>query len=189
MDSIQTVFKTKSLPRTRTVRGLQELQKMLGVKNPMAIPYLSKIVVNMGVKDALIDKKNIEKASVIITQITGQKPKVTVAKKAISGFKLRQGDRIGIMVTLRGERMQDFFTKLVTIILPRFRDFHGVRKESFDGHGSYTLGLVESSVFPEIDPGKVDKIQGLEVSIVTSAKNDKEGYALLKAMGMPFAKS
>lgn len=172
-----------------TVLGSQELQKMLGVKNPMALPHLSKIVVNMGVKDALIDKKNIEKANAILAQITGQRAKVTIAKKAISGFKLRQGDQIGLMVTLRGKKMYDFFTKLVTIILPRFRDFHGVRKESFDGHGNYTLGLVESSVFPEIDPGKVDKIQGLEVTIVTSAKNDKEGYALLKTMGMPFEKS
>jgi large subunit ribosomal protein L5 len=178
MESTQNVFKKKSI---------QELQKTLGVKNPMVVPVLSKIVVNMGVKNALIDKKNIEKANTILTQITGQKPKITIAKKAISGFKLRQGDQIGVMVTLRGKKMYDFFTKLVTIILPRFRDFHGVRKESFDGHGNYTLGLVESSVFPEIDIGKVDTIQGLEITIVTTAKDDKSGFALLKTLGMPFA--
>lgn len=178
MESTQNVFKKKSI---------QELQKTLGVKNPMVVPVLSKIVVNMGVKNALIDKKNIEKANTILTQITGQKPKITIAKKAISGFKLRQGDQIGVMVTLRGKKMYDFFTKLVTIILPRFRDFHGVRKESFDGHGNYTLGLVESSVFPEIDIGKVDAIQGLEITIVTTAKDDKSGFALLKTLGMPFA--
>jgi len=178
MESTQNVFKKKSI---------QELQKTLGVKNPMVVPILSKIVVNMGVKNALIDKKNIEKANTILTQITGQKPKITIAKKAISGFKLRQGDQIGVMVTLRGKKMYDFFTKLVTIILPRFRDFHGVRKESFDGHGNYTLGLVESSVFPEIDIGKVDTIQGLEITIVTTAKDDKSGFALLKTLGMPFA--
>ncbi|MEK7534214.1 MAG: 50S ribosomal protein L5 [Patescibacteria group bacterium] len=178
MDSVKNVFKTKSL---------QELQKTLGLKNPMAVPVISKIVVNMGVKDALNDKKNIEKANAILTLITGQRPKVTIAKKAISGFKLRQGDQIGLMVTLRGKKMYDFFTKLVAIILPRFRDFHGVKKESFDGHGNYTLGLLESTVFPEIDPGKVDRIQGLEISIVTTARSNKEGYALLKALGMPFA--
>ena len=158
------------------------------IKNPMAVPALSRIVVNMGVKDALIDKKNIEKAKAVLTQITGQKPKVTAAKKAIAAFKLRIGDEIGLVVTLRGKRMHDFFTKLIAIVLPRFRDFHGVKKESFDGHGNYTLGFPESAVFPEIDPGKVDRIQGLEISIVTTAKNDKEGYTLLKALGMPFAK-
>ncbi len=170
----------------------QELQKELAVKNFMAAPALSKIVVNMGVKNALIDKKNIEKAAIALGQITGQKPKVTVAKKSISGFKLREGDEIGLIVTLRGRKMYDFFVKLVSIVLPRFRDFHGVKKESFDGRGNYTLGFVENTVFPEIDPGKVDLSvgrQGLGITIVTTAKNDKEGYALLKAMGMPFMKS
>ena len=168
-------------------KKIQELQKELGIKNPMAIPTFSKIVINMGVKDALADKKNIEKANVILMQITGQKPKITKAKKAISGFKLRQGDQIGLVVTLRGKKMWDFFTKLVSIVLPRFRDFHGVSKKSFDGHGNYTLGMSESTVFPEIDPGKLDKIQGMEISIATTARNDEEGYALFKALGMPFA--
>ena len=192
MEEIKNTFKIKSLSSTILTQGVQELQKRLGIKNPMAVPTLLKIVVNMGVRDALDDKKNMEKVNVVLAQITGQKPKVTVAKKAISGFKLREGDQIGLVATLRGKKMQDFFTRLVTIVLPRFRDFHGVRKGSFDGHGNYTLGLLESTVFPEIDPGKVDLPaggQGLEISIVTSAKNDKEGYALLEALGMPFSKS
>lgn len=169
-----------------------DLQKTLAIKNSMGIPRLKKIVVNVGVKDATADKKNIENANLMLSQITGQKPKGTIAKKAISGFKLREGDRIGLMVTLRGKRMYDFFEKLVTIVLPRFRDFHGVKKESFDGSGSYTLGFTESTVFPELDPGKIDQSigrQGLEVSIVTSAKDNKQGFELLKALGMPFMKS
>ena len=170
-----------------TVGGLQTT---LGIKNPMDVPRLEKIVVNMGVKDALSDSKNVEKASLILAQITGQKPKVTTAKKAISGFKLRAGDRIGLMVTFRGKRMYDFFEKLASIVMPRLKDFHGVKKESFDGCGNYTLGFTEITVFPEIDPGKIDQTiarQGLEINIVTSAKDDKEGLELLKALGMPFA--
>jgi len=167
----------------------KSLQKNLDIKNRMAVPRLKKIVVNVGVKDAIQDKKNIEKATLMLSQITGQKPKGTIAKKAISGFKLREGDRIGLMVTLRGKRMYDFFERLVGIVLPRFRDFHGAKKESFDGRGSYTLGLAESTVFPELDPGKIDQTigrQGLEISIVTSAKDNREGLELLKALGMPF---
>jgi len=170
---------------------LQELKKELEIKNLMAVPILSKIVINMGVKDALVDKKNIERSAAILTQITGQKPKVTTAKKSISGFKLREGDKIGLVVTMRGKKMYDFFTKLVSVVLPRFRDFHGLKKESFDKYGNYTLGLAESSIFPEIDPGKVDAAlmkQGFEITIVTSAKDDKQGYALLKTLGMPFVK-
>jgi large subunit ribosomal protein L5 len=170
---------------------IQNLQKVLGIKNPMEVPRLEKIVVNMGVKDALVDSKNVEKASLILAQITGQKPKVTIAKKAISGFKLRAGDKVGLMVTFRGKRMYDFFEKLASIVMPRLRDFHGVKKESFDGYGNYTLGFTESTVFPEIDPGKVDQTiarQGLEITIVTSAKDNKEGFELLKALGMPFTK-
>jgi len=165
-----------------------ELQKELGIKNVMAVPSLSKIVVNMGVKDAVADKKNLEKASVILAQITGQKPKWASAKKSISAFKLREGDKIGLVVTLRGQKMYDFFERLVSVVMPRFRDFHGVKKTSFDGKGNYSLGFTETTVFPEIDPGKIDKIQGFEVTIVTTATNDKIGYALLKALGMPFVK-
>ena len=165
-----------------------ELQKELGIKNIMAVPSLSKIVVNMGVKDAVADKKNLEKASVILAQITGQKPKWASAKKSISAFKLREGDKIGLVVTLRGQKMYDFFERLISVVMPRFRDFHGVKKTSFDGKGNYSLGFTESTVFPEIDPGKIDKIQGFEVTIVTTATNDKIGYTLLKALGMPFVK-
>ncbi len=166
----------------------KKLQEELGIKNTHAVPMLSKIVINMGVKDALADKKNIEKESEVLAQITGQKPKVMKAKQSISSFKLREGDEIGLMVTLRGKRMYDFYQKLTTIVFPRFRDFHGVKKESFDGKGNYTLGFSETTVFPEIDPSKIDKIQGLEISIVTTARNNDEGYALLKALGMPFRK-
>jgi large subunit ribosomal protein L5 len=166
----------------------KKLQAELGIKNFHATPMLSKIVLNMGVKDALADKKNIEKSSEILGQIAGQKPKIMKAKKSIAAFKLREGDQIGLMVTLRGKMMYDFYQKLVTIVFPRIRDFHGVSNKSFDGHGNYTLGFSENTVFPEIDPSKIDRIQGLEVSIVTTAKDNKEGLALLKALGMPFRK-
>jgi large subunit ribosomal protein L5 len=167
---------------------VSQLQKNLDLKNPMSVPRISKIVVNMGVKDAVADKKNIEKMAAIMAQITGQKAKVTKAKKAIATFKLRIGDPIGLVVTLRGERMYDFFDKVVKIVLPRIKDFRGVKRTSFDKTGNYSLGLYEYSVFPEIDPGSVEKLQGMEVVIVTSAKNNQESLALLEAMGMPFTK-
>ena len=179
MDNLQVRFKKEIA---------QSLQKELNLKNVMSVPSLSKIVVNMGVKDALLDKRNLEKGSEILAQITGQKPKWTAAKKSISSFKLREGDKIGLVVTLRGKKMYDFFERLTSVVLPRFRDFHGVKKTSFDGKGNYTLGFTESTVFPEIDPGKIDRIQGFEVVIVTTAQDDKEGFELLKAMGMPFVK-
>jgi len=171
---------------TKEIAG--QLKKELGIKINMALPKLLKIVVNMGVKDALLDKKSVEKAAGVIAQITGQKPKITKAKKSISTFKLREGDEVGLVVTLRGKRMYNFFEKITSIVLPRLRDFHGVRTTSFDKHGNYTLGFVESAVFPEIDQSKVDRIQGLEISVVTTAKDDKDGLALLKALGMPFKK-
>jgi large subunit ribosomal protein L5 len=185
----KTMNNTKSESKKEIIRGLQ---KTLGIKNVMDIPKIEKVTINMGVREALADAKNIERAGLILSQITGQKPKVTIAKKAISGFKLRQGDKIGLMVTLRGKRMYDFFEKLVKIVLPRLRDFHGVKKESFDGQGNYTLGFVENTVFPEIDPGKIEASsarQGFEITIVTSGKNETQGFELLKAMGMPFMKS
>jgi large subunit ribosomal protein L5 len=166
----------------------KKLQEELGIKNPQAIPMLSKIVLNMGVKDAVADKKNMEKAAEVLALIAGQKPKTMKAKKSIAAFKLREGEEIGLMVTLRGKRMYDFYQKLTTIVFPRFRDFHGVKKESFDKHGNYTLGFSESTVFPEIDPSKIDRIQGLEIAIVTTAKDNNQGYALLKILGMPFVK-
>jgi len=167
---------------------LKKLQHELGIKNVNAVPKLTKIVINMGVKDALANKKNIEKSMEVLTQITGQKPKVTAAKKSIATFKLREGDKVGLVVTLRGKRMYSFFEKLVNIVLPRLRDFRGVSKKSFDGRGNYSLGFSEDTVFPEIDPGKIDRLQGLELTIVTKANDNKEGEALLRELGMPFIK-
>ncbi len=165
-----------------------ELQKTLGLSNVMATPRLTKIVVNMGVKDAVADKKNIERAQNAIITVTGQKPRVARAKKSIASFKLRQGDPIGVAVTLRGKRMYTFMEKLVSVVFPRIKDFHGISKQSFDGKGNYTLGFPEYSVFPEVDPTSVEKIQGMEVVIVTTARDNKEGLALLEALGMPFEK-
>lgn len=164
------------------------LQKKLNVKNPMSVPRIQKIVVNMGVKDAVADKKNVDKMAAILAQITGQKVKVTRAKKAIASFKLRIGDPIGLVATLRGERMYNFFDKLVKIVLPRIKDFRGVKRTSFDKSGNYTLGLYEYSVFPEIDPGSVERLQGMEIVIVTSAKDNKHALTLLEELGMPFTK-
>ncbi len=179
---------TNSLQDQYNKEILKTIKQELGIKNVHAVPRLSKITINMGVKDATSDKKNMDKGAEVLALISGQKPKVVKAKKSISSFKLRAGEEIALMVTLRGKRMYDFFQKLIDIVFPRFRDFHGVNNNSFDGHGNYTLGFSESTVFPEIDPSKIDKIQGFEVSIVTTANNDKEGYALLKALGMPFRK-
>lgn len=167
----------------------QALQKELGIKNVMAIPQIKKIVINMGIKDALSDKKNVERAVEVLTQIAGQKPKVTKAKTSIATFKLREGDQIGVMVTLRGNRMFDFMEKLIGVVLPRLRDFRGIKKTSFDSRGNYTLGLSEFTVFPEIDPGKIDRVQGLEICITTTGKDAKEGLALLTVLGMPFEKN
>lgn len=165
-----------------------QLQKDLGITNVMAVPRLLKIVVNMGVKNAVADKKNMEVAQQVIELLTGQKPKVTAAKKSISSFKLREGDKIGLVVTLRGSRMYDFYGKLVDVVLPRLKDFRGVSKTSFDQKGSYTLGISEYTVFPEIDPGKIDRVQGLQITVVTSAKDKAGAQTLLKALGMPFEK-
>lgn len=142
----------------------------------------------MGLKEALNDKKVLEQANSLLSHISGQKPKVTKAKKSIASFKLRAGDPIGLMVTLRGKRMHDFFKKLVSIVLPRVRDFHGISEEGFDGRGNYTIGFQEALVFPEIDPAKIERVLGLEVTIVTTAKNDEEGKRLFEEHGMPFKK-
>ncbi|MBP6882635.1 MAG: 50S ribosomal protein L5 [Candidatus Levybacteria bacterium] len=179
MDSLQSRY-------NQTIKG--ELKTSLEVKNIMAIPKITKIVVNMGVKDAVADKKNVEKAALIMGQITGQKPRVAKAKKSIAAFKLREGEPIGVAVTLRGARMYNFLDKLVTIVFPRLKDFRGISKSSFDGRGNYTLGFTEYAVFPEIDPATVEKLQGLEVVIVTSATNNSDGLKLLEALGMPFEK-
>lgn len=168
---------------------IKELAQKLGIKNLNAVPRLTKIVINMGIKDAVLDKKNVERAVTVLTQIAGQKPKVNKAKKSISTFKLREGEHIGVMATLRGKRMYDFYEKLVKIVFPRIRDFHGIERKNFDGRGNCNLGFSESTVFPEIDPSKIERVQGLEVTIVTTAKDNKEGEALLEALGMPFVKN
>lgn len=178
----------QSLQKTFTEEIVKKLQKDLEITNPMAVPRIEKIVVNMGIKDAVADKKHIEKLKGPMAQITGQQAKVTRAKKAIAGFKLREGDAIGLVVTLRGKRMYAFIERLIKIVLPRIKDFRGVKRTSFDGQGNYSLGLYEYSVFPEIDPGSVDRLQGMEIIFVTSAKDKKEGFALLESIGIPFAK-
>lgn len=150
---------------------------------------LEKIVINMGVGKALEDQKYLESAVRDLAVITGQKPAVRKAKKAIAGFKLKAGDAVGLVVTLRGKRMRAFFEKLVKIVLPRLRDFHGVSRKAFDGSGNYSLGIEEHTVFPEIDPNKVEKIKGLEVTIATTARTDEEGLKLLEKLGMPFEKT
>lgn len=166
----------------------KEVQEELQLKNVMATPKLTKIILNMGVKDAVADKKNIERAVKVMTTISGQKPRVAKAKKSIATFKLRQGDQIGVMVTLRGKRMYQFFEKVTSIVLPRIRDFRGVKRTSFDGFGNYTLGFGEYATFPEIDPSTVERVQGLEMVVVTTARTNKEGEVLLEALGMPFQK-
>lgn len=167
---------------------VNSLKQKLDTKNVMAVPRLVKVVVNMGVKDAIADKKNMERAAKALGIITGQKPKAVKAKKSIASFKLREGDEIGLVVTLRGKRMYAFVDRLIKIVLPRLRDFHGVSRKSFDGRGNYTLGFSEYAVFPEIDPSSVDRMQGMEIIFVTTAKDNKDGVVLLEALGMPFTK-
>lgn len=179
MDNLQVRFKKEIT---------KKLKEELGIKNVHQIPQLLKIVINMGVKDAVADKKNMEQALAEFTQVVGQKPKVTAAKQSIAAFKLREGDKIGLVATLRGKRMYDFFEKLTNVVFPRLRDFHGIKNNSFDGKGNFTLGFSEIAVFPEIDPGKIEKAQGLEITIVTNAKDNAAGLALLTALGIPFVK-
>lgn len=162
------------------------LQKELDLKNPMAVPRLHKIVVNMGVGEATQNAKVLDPAVAELGQITGQKPVVTKAKKSIAAFKVREGMPIGAMVTLRGERMYEFLDRLINVVLPRVRDFRGVSTKSFDGRGNYTLGLRDQLIFPEIDYAKVDKQKGMNVTIVTTANSDNEARALLRSFGMPF---
>ena len=163
------------------------LQRELGYNNVYQVPKLEKIVVNVGLGEAIANGRALEAAVNDLSIITGQKPVVTRAKKSIASFKLRAGMPIGAMVTLRGERMYEFLDRLVSVALPRIRDFRGVSPNSFDGRGNYTLGLREQLMFPEIDYDRIDKIRGLEVSIVTTAQTDDEGRRLLSLLGMPFA--
>ena len=162
------------------------LKSEFGFKNPMMVPTLVKVIVNMGVGDAARDSKLIEGAIRDLVTITGQKPQVTKARKSIAQFKLREGQPIGAHVTLRGDRMWEFADRLLSISLPRIRDFRGLSPKQFDGHGNYTFGLTEQVVFPEIEQDKVDRPRGMDITFVTTAKNDVEGRALLKALGFPF---
>lgn len=164
------------------------LMKEFNYSSSMEAPKIVKVVINMGVGDAIDNPKNLDEAVAELTQITGQKPVITKAKKSIANFKLREGMPIGCKVTLRGERMYEFLDKLFNISLPRVRDFHGVSATAFDGRGNYTLGVKEQLIFPEINFDKVNKVRGMDVVIVTTAKTNNEAHALLKEMGMPFTK-
>jgi large subunit ribosomal protein L5 len=162
------------------------LKERLGYSNPMRLPRLDKIVVSIGLGEAIQTPKVLEAAEKDLAAITGQHPVITRAKKSIAAFKLREGMPIGLMVTIRGKRMYEFYGKLVDVVLPRFRDFRGVSLDSFDSQGNYSLGIREQLVFPEIDYDKVDKVRGLQITIVTTAPNDEEAKCLLELMGMPF---
>jgi large subunit ribosomal protein L5 len=163
-----------------------QLAEKLGRKNALSLPRLQKIAINMGVGKALQDKNRMEQSAEQLGQIAGQKAQVTKAKVAVSGFRLREGNEIGCRVTLRGRRMYEFLDRLISIALPRIRDFRGVNPKSFDGHGNYSLGLSEQMVFPEIDPDKVTFTQGMDVTFVTSTNSDDEARELLRSFGMPF---
>jgi large subunit ribosomal protein L5 len=164
------------------------LMEGLNLENVMMVPRINKVVVNIGLGEAMDNPKALDAAVADILQITGQKPVITKARKAIANFKLREGRSIGVKVTLRGERMWSFLDRLINIVLPRVRDFRGVSSESFDGRGNYTLGLREQLIFPEIEYDKIDKVRGLEVTIVTTAQNDDQARVLLQLLGMPFRK-
>ncbi len=164
------------------------LQKDFNYKNPMQVPTLNKVVINIGMGEVIQNTKAMDAAVGDLALITGQRPVITRAKRSVATFKLREGMQIGCMVTLRGERMYQFLDKLINAALPRIRDFQGVSAEAFDGRGNYTLGLREQLMFPEIDYDKIDKVRGMEVSIVTTARTDEEGRRLLRLLGMPFKK-
>ncbi len=165
---------------------LPALKKKLGRDNVLSLPRLEKVVINMGLGKALQDKNRLEQASEQLAQLAGQKPQTTFAKKAISTFRLREGNAIGARVTLRGKRMYEFLDRLITIALPRIRDFRGINPKSFDGNGNYSLGLTEAQIFPEIDPDKVTFAQGMDVTVVTTTRSDDEARELLRGLGMPF---
>ena len=177
MARLQDQYKAEIVPK---------LKEKFGYRNVMQVPRLSKVVVNMGLGDAIENVKVIETAADEIGIITGQKPVVTKARKSIANFKLREGVHIGVMVTLRRDRMYQFLDKLIVIALPRVRDFKGVSPRGFDGRGNYTLGIKEQIMFPEVNYDKIDKIRGMNITIVTTARTDEEGLELLRLMGMPF---
>ena len=165
---------------------IPRLAEKLGRTNKLSLPKLQKIVVNMGVGKALQDKNRMEQSAEQLGQITGQRPQITKARLAVSGFRLREGNEIGCRVTLRGSRMYEFLDRLISIALPRIRDFRGVNPKSFDGNGNYNMGLTEQAIFPEIDPDKITFTQGMDVTFVTSTRSDDEARELLRAFGMPF---
>jgi large subunit ribosomal protein L5 len=177
MSRLQEHYRTKVVP---------QLVEKFGYKSPMQVPRITKITLNMGVSEAVADKKVMENAVGDLTKIAGQKPVVTKAKKAIAGFKIREGQAIGTMVTLRGSRMYEFLDRFVTVALPRVRDFRGVSGRAFDGRGNYNIGVKEQIIFPEIEYDKVDAIRGLNISITTTAKTDEEAKALLAGFKFPF---
>jgi large subunit ribosomal protein L5 len=179
MSHLKERYKKEVIPR---------LMELYGYKNAMEVPRLEKIGLNIGLGEAIQNAKALEAAEGDLATISGQHPVITRSRKSIAAFKLREGMPIGIKVTLRGERMYNFFDKLVSVALPRMREFRGIPRNSFDGKGNYTLGLKEQTVFPEIEYDKIDKVRGLEVSIITTAKTDEEGRHLLELLGMPFAK-
>ena len=179
MNRLQEQYKNEFAPA---------LEKELGLKNVMQIPKITKVVVNIGVGEALDNPKALDAAVNDLTIITGQKPVVIAAKKAISNFKLREGRQIGVKVTLRGDKMWAFLDRLINVALPRVRDFRGISADSFDGRGNYTLGLTEQLIFPEIQYDKIDKVRGMEISIVTTAETDDHARQLLSKFGMPFRK-
>ncbi|HGO5815755.1 50S ribosomal protein L5 [Mannheimia haemolytica] len=167
---------------------VNELKEKFNYSSVMQVPRIEKITLNMGVGEALTDKKLLDNAVADLAAISGQKPLVTKARKSVAGFKIRQGYPIGCKVTLRGERMWEFFERLITIAVPRIRDFRGLNAKSFDGRGNYSMGVREQIIFPEIDYDKVDRVRGLDITITTSAKTDEEGQALLAAFNFPFRK-
>ena len=167
---------------------VNELKAKFNYSSVMQVPRIEKITLNMGVGEALTDKKLLDNAVADLTAISGQKPLITKARKSVAGFKIRQGYPIGCKVTLRGERMWEFFERLISIAVPRIRDFRGLNAKSFDGRGNYSIGVREQIIFPEIDYDKVDRVRGLDITITTTAKNDEEGQALLAAFNFPFRK-
>lgn len=186
---MSTATSTSKMPRLKVryrEEIVPELRGEFDLANVMQVPTLTKIVVNMGVGEAARDSKLIEGAIRDLSEITGQKPQVTRARKSIAQFKLREGQPIGAHVTLRGDRMWEFLDRLLSIALPRIRDFRGLSPKQFDGHGNYTFGLTEQSVFHEIDQDKIDRTRGMDITVVTSATNDEEGRALLRLLGFPF---
>jgi large subunit ribosomal protein L5 len=179
MSRLQDIYRDKIVP---------QLQADLGVKNVMQVPRITKITVNMGVGEAVADRKVVDAAAADMAKITGQKPQITKSKKAIAAFKLREGLPIGCKVTLRGERMYEFLDRLISIAIPRIRDFRGLSARAFDGRGNYTLGVKEQIIFPEIQYDQIDQLRGMDITITTTAVDDKQGRALLDAFNFPFRK-